>query len=206
MGKRPKRLACMRCGQEFDLHNLVAKVVSCPSCGSMLDVRASQIQRANPAFQVSKPSPKAVVLTPRAHTGEFRCLSCAKTFLWEKDFTDPKERYTKPYCPFCDSPDVLALTPLAAVRTQGDAPGGKKAKLARFVRRNFKALCELRSHFKSSFDILGRTTLSPPLRGKMEVKLRAIYEEILGAVEMDANQRLDERMKAMGIADGDDIL
>lgn len=172
----------------------------------MLDVGAAEMRAANPAFRVSQPTPKSIVLEPKAHTGQYRCLSCAKVYEFTKNYQDPKQKYTKPHCPYCDSGKALAITPLAAVQTtEPEGGNSKKAKLARFVRRNFKAHCELKTYFETFENMISRAALPRDLEHRLKTRMLALQEQILVEVESVANHRLQERLRSMGIASGEDV-
>ena len=99
-----------------------------------------------------------------------------------------------------------AITPLASVQTTD--PGGgntKKAKLARFIRRNFKALRELGAYFENFESMLSRAALSKDVEARLHTRMKSLQAEILGVVESTADVRLRERLKSMGIADGEDL-
>lgn len=204
--KKSKRLKCGKCSHQFSLHGGSKAMVSCPGCGAMLDVSTSQIRAQNPDFRVTRPERRVVVLEPRKHTGVFKCLDCAKSFTFTKDLRDPQEKYTEPHCSHCGSPKVQALTPVASAQTKDPPEGsGRRARLARFVKRNFKAYCELKTHFGATESLVKRAALPSKQEVALLQRLQKIQEEVLSSVEQSANQRLQERMRSLGIADGEDL-
>lgn len=204
--KKPKHLKCGKCSHQFSLYGGSKAMVSCPGCGAMMDVAASQIRSQNPDFKVTRPSRRVIILEPRKHTGLFKCLECAKSFTFTKDLRDVQERYTEPHCSHCGSPKVKALTPVASAETKELPEGrGKRARLARFVKRNFKAYCELKSHFGETEGLVKRAALPPRKEVALLQRLQKLQEEVLASVQGCADQRLQERMRSLGIADGEDL-
>ena len=196
-----KELCCDRCGAGFGYTGKQRTRVSCPACGAIIDVQVCLAQKQNPTFKVSRVSPSAMILEPEKLSGKYRCLKCAKLFVFEKD---PGDTYTKPHCSLCGHSEVVPLTPLA--RMEPVRPGsllGKKTKLVRFVRRNFKALVEARTFFKGVEPMIKRLALPPKAEEKFLRISRNMIDAILTEAEAHKNELLRKRMTEMGVADGE---
>lgn len=204
---KPKmRLRCDRCEKEFSLAQGERTVVSCPSCSCLLVVKECQIQKVvETTYKVSRPSPKEIILEPVLHSAKFRCLECAKIFVWEHDYRDATEKYTKPHCSLCSSPKVVALTPVVAALTQGQV-SPKRLKLIRFVRRNFKVLQEIKAHLGGVPELLTRAALPEKIEKRFLRRIVSLTKDLLGTVESHANDRLRERIQEMGVEDGEDLI
>lgn len=198
------RIVCDTCGVEFNLavSRKGRKQVSCPSCGRMLDVELLIIKKSNPTFKVKRTA-TGIVLEPTKLSGKFRCIACAKVFFFEKG-TSEKERYTRPHCHLCGSPDVVALTPLARAEVEPVKPLTKaKVKILRFIRRNYKALTEIRAYFDGMDNMIRRAALPKEVEDALIEEGNALVEKVLDTVLEVADSRLNKRMKELGLKDDD---
>ena len=198
--KRSVRLRCGKCGSPFSLTGASRTVVSCPGCSCLLDVAQALLSPGD--VQVVSPPPSGMQKSrssppPSEHLGRFRCLKCAKVFV--KAGTSPK-----PPCERCSSEEVIALTPVAAIVVVNGV-SATASKTSRLVRDSFKAMMEIDDYLKGMEDVLRRAALPESSERRLLQRAQALRKDILSEVESFSNQRLDERLRATGVADGQSI-
>lgn len=201
--KRPVLLKCGKCSAQFSITNVGKPTVSCPSCSCILSVPESSVGDApREASPPRSGGSTPVIVRVSSHSAKFRCPACLKVFSQE---TGEQEKFKAPACPRCSSKITTPVTPIAAVRSRGTGDE-KQEKMARFVRRNFKVLGEIRAHLAGFEDLLRRADLPEHTERKLIQRAQSLRVDVLATVESSANEKLKSRMRERGVAHGEDLL